>query len=314
MDDQLEHQRRQEDEEFWEEKQRESSLSKQARPRDFTQPISDTPSPMRSMPDRDGAPVDAGMHAPETPVFREPAKPRTREQKSNMGTLSVIALLVLGALGYQGYRMWHKDSDTLPTESAAQLAPIVAGSVLPPVLAPSSDPVESVDALAPTAGAPTALQENPEPDAATLAIIEQNERLDRLEARLNEVIEGLRAQGYIIGEAGANGQPLIPAAFAPRIVSPAPAPARRAPVHRPKPKAPVAKALPPVTRQQLLSVDMWDGRPSVVLGNGDSANPQVKVMQPGDSFNGITLKAVDVQGQRATFSDGARSMALGVTN
>lgn len=316
MDDDIEHQRRQEDDEFWEQKQRESSGSKHTRPRDFTQPPTETPSPMKSVPERDDPRLDAGLRAPDAQVFREPAKPRGADKKkSNMGTLSILALLVFGAVGYQGYRMWQKNRDTLPSETtSAQLAPIVASPALPPVLAASAEPAAPAAPLVAPAGAPVAAQADPESDAVTLALIEQNERLDRLEARLAEVIEGLRAQGYIIGEAGTNGQPLTPAAFAPRVVAPVATPVRRAPVRRPKPKTPVAKALPPVTRQQLLSVDMWDGRPSVVLGNGDTANPRVKVMQPGDTFNGITLNAVDVRGQRATFSDGARSMSLDVSN
>ena len=80
------------------------------------------------------------------------------------------------------------------------------------------------------------------------------------------------------------------------------------------PVAPAAKTPPAVTRQQLLSVDMWDGRPSVVVGNGDPKNPQVRVLQQGDSFNGITLNAVDVDGQRATFTDGVRSISLDVSH
>lgn len=139
-----------------------------------------------------------------------------------------------------------------------------------------------------------------------------------MEARMTDVIEGLRAQGYIIGDAGANGAPLPTTAFAPRQVVPTvptmATPVRRLPVRKPNPPVRLVKLLPAVTRQQLLSVDMWDGRPSVVVGNGDAKNPQVKVLQQGDTFNGVTLNTVDVSGQRATFTDGARSISLDVSN
>lgn len=317
MDDLQEHQRRLEDEEFWEEKQRETSLNKNPRPRDFTQQPHDTPASMKSMPVHDAPRVDDRARAQDAPVFRDAAPASTpmkgEKKRSNMGMLYLVALLILGALAYQAYRAWTKSDATLPsadpTQAASALAEPMGSPALPAVLG-----------ALPAPEAPTAPGVGPVavvvPDGPTQAQTALNERLDRLEARLSEVVEGLRAQGYIIGAAGSNGEPLSPDAFAPRVVAPitpvSVAPVRRA-AARKRPKA-VAKALPPVTRQQLLSVDMWDGRPSVVMGNGDASNPRVKVMQPGDSFNGITLDEVDVRGQRATFSDGARSVSLDVSN
>lgn len=41
---------------------------------------------------------------------------------------------------------------------------------------------------------------------------------------------------------------------------------------------------------RLLSVDMWDGKLSVVVSTGDPNDKRVRVLQPGESYNGITLR------------------------
>ncbi|MFC7410330.1 hypothetical protein [Hydrogenophaga atypica] len=64
----------------------------------------------------------------------------------------------------------------------------------------------------------------------------------------------------------------------------------------------------------LLSVDLWDGKPSVVVGTTDPANPQVRVLKPGDSLSGVTLKQVDMSGQKATFEVGGRIIELSRAN
>lgn len=303
MDDLLEHQRRQEEDEFWDEKQRDAARPKNGRARDLSTFLDEAPPAMKSTPVQEDVRDEARDRVEGAPVFRDPAPQRPAGKRRSMGLLWGLLLLVLGALGYQGYRMWHKRDATAQTSGAMEVAS-QAAPALPAVLGSSPLPLPAVAPIQPVVPEPPA---GPTPEQ-----IELNARLDRMEARLNQVIEGLRAQGYILGDAGANGEPLLPTAFAPHQVTP-PVPARHAPVRRPAPKAPVVKA-PAVTRQQLLSVDMWDGRPSVVVGNGDQENPQVKVLQQGDSFNGITLNSVDVAGQRATFTDGARSISLGVSN
>ena len=71
---------------------------------------------------------------------------------------------------------------------------------------------------------------------------------------------------------------------------------------RPAPKAPA----------QLLAVDLWDGRPSVVIGTGARGDKRTRVLQPGESFNGIALQSVDVGNQRATFSTGTGTVTMEV--
>lgn len=310
MDDLQEHQRRQDEDEFWEDKQRDATRPRHLRPRDLSTPNNDAPVAMTSRPVQEDLRNEAtAHHSVDAPVFRESVAQQPARKKSSMGMLLILALLVLGALAYQGYRIWQK-RNTTATETGGEQSAAALAPALPPVLGAAPLPA--------TVGAPIQVVAPVEPAGPTPEQIELNARLDRMEARMTEVIEGLRAQGYIIGDAGANGAPLPTTAFAPRQVIPtAPViatPVRRVPVRRFNPATPVAKAQPAVTRQQLLSVDMWDGRPSVVVGNGDAKNPQVKVLQQGDTFNGITLNTVDVAGQRATFTDGARSISLDVSN
>ena len=310
MDDLQEHQRRQDEDEFWEDKQRDATRSRHLRPRDLSTPNNDASPDMTSRPAHEDLrhdPIDRS--AEDASTFPAQSVARPAQKKRSMAMLWLLCLLVLGALGYQGYRMWQKRNATA-TEAGGEQSAAALAPALPPVLGAAPLPG--------TVGAPIQVVTPVEPAGPTPEQIELNARLDRMEARMTEVIEGLRAQGYIIGDAGANGAPLPATAFAPRQVVPtAPVvatPVRRVPVRKFNPATPVAKAQPAVTRQQLLSVDMWDGRPSVVVGNGDAKNPQVKVLQQGDTFNGVTLNTVDVAGQRATFIDGARSISLDVSN
>jgi hypothetical protein len=308
MDELQEHQRRQDDDEFWDEKQRGATRSRHLRPRDLSIPNNDASPDMTSRPANEDLrhdPIDRS--AEDASTFPAQSVARPAQKKRSMAMLWLLCLLVLGALGYQGYRMWQKRNAAAMQAGAESSG---AAPALPPVLAAAPLPA--------TVGVPIQVVAQVEPAGPTPDQVELNARLDRMEARMTDVIEGLRAQGYIIGDAGANGVALPTTAFAPRVVVPtAPTmatPIRRSPVRKPNPPVRVVKSLPAVTRQQLLSVDMWDGRPSVVVGNGDVKNPQVKVLQQGDTFNGITLNNVDVAGQRATFTDGTRSIYLDVSN
>lgn len=68
--------------------------------------------------------------------------------------------------------------------------------------------------------------------------------------------------------------------------------------------APVAAqpAFPPGLEPVLLSIDVWDGRPSVVIGT--SGDKRTVILQPGDSLNGVQLRSVDVAAGKATFTAG----------
>jgi hypothetical protein len=135
------------------------------------------------------------------------------------------------------------------------------------------------------------------------------------------LVAGFKAQGYIKEGAGLGGADFLATDFQPHpsILPPsaAPQPAAVAPSTRPAPRKPaprrtVSAPVAPKPTHQVLSVDMWDGRPSVVVGQVGSHPSEVRVLSPGDSYHGVTLTAVDVAGQRATFSDGARSVSIAV--
>lgn len=79
-----------------------------------------------------------------------------------------------------------------------------------------------------------------------------------------------------------------------------------------KPKAHVVKAAPPAPKPQaqLLSVDVWDGRPSAAIGSSDPADRRVRFLREGDQQQGITLKKADTHGQQAVFDVAGHEVVL----
>jgi hypothetical protein len=83
---------------------------------------------------------------------------------------------------------------------------------------------------------------------------------------------------------------------------------------KPTQPPPAASSVPPPPQYhgRLLSVDLWDGKPSAVVSTGDPADARVRVMQPGDTLNGITLREVNLQERSASFDMGdGRIVTLG---
>jgi hypothetical protein len=58
---------------------------------------------------------------------------------------------------------------------------------------------------------------------------------------------------------------------------------------------------------------MWDGVPSAVVGSGIVGDKRVKVLRVGDSDHGVTVKSVDLEGQRATFVVSGKEVTLSTT-
>ena len=85
-----------------------------------------------------------------------------------------------------------------------------------------------------------------------------------------------------------------------------------------KPKALVPAAIEPSLsaeqklrnqmQAQLLSIDVWDGVPSIVVGTGAPGDKRIRTLQPGEQLNGVALQSVDVPAGRATFSVGSGSL------
>lgn len=65
---------------------------------------------------------------------------------------------------------------------------------------------------------------------------------------------------------------------------------------------------------QLVSVDMWNGEPSVVVASGIPGDRRVRVLRPGDVVNGMALKSADPVARTATFvAPGSQGLTLSVS-
>lgn len=97
------------------------------------------------------------------------------------------------------------------------------------------------------------------------------------------------------------------------------------PEPEPEPEAvPVVEPAPvkkPVTRRakaapkpsvRLVSVDMWDGKPSVVVASTRAGDNQTLVMRPGDTVNGVTLQSASASERSASFLVNGKTTKLTV--
>jgi hypothetical protein len=82
------------------------------------------------------------------------------------------------------------------------------------------------------------------------------------------------------------------------------------------PAASVAQPVPaaPALGQQLLSIDMWGGTPSVVMTSGLPGDTRTRTLRPGDTLNGVTLRTADPATGRATFMSGGQRFTLSLGN
>ncbi|MGX9525593.1 hypothetical protein ACXHWJ_03125 [Alcaligenes nematophilus] len=98
-----------------------------------------------------------------------------------------------------------------------------------------------------------------------------------------------------------------------------------APEPEPEPEVvPVVEPAPvkkPVTRRakaapkpsvRLVSVDMWDGKPSVVVASTRAGDNQTLVMRPGDTVNGVTLQSASASERSASFLVNGKTTKLTV--
>ena len=291
---------RQQDDEFWDTKRRDAEQTRTSR------------SPRARAADH---PTDGVLPDPTEAVRSNadatferltPASAAPLKKGKPVLTGAVVLLLILGSVA--AFMMWS--SGGLPFARKKEASPAVAALAEPTAQA--------------GAGLPPALPATAPAQAVPVASVEQDpklqEQLERLEKRLDQLVAGFKAQGYIKEGAGQDGADLQVADFLPHpsILPPpaAPQPVVSPAASRPAPRKPAVRrpvaAVAPRPTHQVLSVDMWDGRPSVVVGEVGGNPAHVRVLSPGDSYQGVTLTSVDVAGQRATFSDGARSVSIAV--
>lgn len=312
MDPEVEQQEflREQDQQFWDTKRRADQQRRHPRTRSeavdppVVEPMREPEAPLS---------IDAQRETlAQQEVLSKEAPQTARKAGKPVFPVALVLLLLLGAGA--AFAIWSNGA--LPfakkkSEAAAGVTPPAAQAALPPL----------AQAEAPSLPAATVpvTPFTPVVPAAPAADPKLAEQLARLEKRVDQLVAGFKAQGYIKAEAGADGADIqttdflphpstVPAhvrVSAPAATRPAVARAARKPLVLPAPVAPKPS-------YQVLSVDMWDGRPSVVVGAPGANSGPVRVLQPGDSYNGVTLTDVDVSGQRATFSDGGRSVSIAV--
>lgn len=179
-----------------------------------------------------------------------------------------------------------------------------------------AEPAGSAMTVAAAVPAPesTPPAEAPHPSAGpdNTELLQRLQRMELLLAQLQKQLEQQAAATSLSAPAAGVVEP-VPAA------RPKPAPVQKV-AKATTPKAPAApkasqpvKAAPvQVAKQptaptqklsgQLVSVDMWNGQPSVVVASGIAGDRRVRVLRPGDVINGLALRSADPVTQSATFA------------
>ncbi|WP_294255437.1 hypothetical protein [uncultured Comamonas sp.] len=182
-------------------------------------------------------------------------------------------------------------------------------------------------APAPTmAVAPTAVA-TATPVGVDPQVLDRMKRMEDMMLLMSQQLAAMQQANALAGKTFAAPAPAP--AVAPAV---APAAAQAAPVEqpspRPAPKRVMVKAKPATPRQvvaakpaaapagaQLVSVDMWNGEPSVVVASGVPGDRRVRVLRPGDVVNGLSLKSADPVSRTATFvAPGSQGLTLSVSN
>ncbi|KGG92163.1 hypothetical protein P368_11765 [Comamonas thiooxydans] len=159
-------------------------------------------------------------------------------------------------------------------------------------------------------------------------MLDRMKRMEDMMLLMSQQLAAMQQANALAGKTSA-----APALAPARAV--APAAAQGAPVEqpspRPAPKRVMVKAKPATPRQaakvvaakpaaapagaQLVSVDMWNGEPSVVVASGVPGDRRVRVLRPGDVVNGLSLKSADPVSRTATFvAPGSQGLTLSVSN
>lgn len=204
------------------------------------------------------------------------------------------------------------------SSAATDLAVSLDGQPVLHTPAAGAEPAASAMTVAAAVPAPesTPPAEAPHPPAGpdNTELLQRLQRIELLLAQLQKQLEQQAAATAVPApdaDAGVVGP--VPAA------RPKPAPVQKV-AKATTPKAPAApkasqpvKAAPvqvakqptapaPKLSGQLVSVDMWNGQPSVVVASGIAGDRRVRVLRPGDVINGLALRSADPVTQSATFA------------
>lgn len=176
---------------------------------------------------------------------------------------------------------------------------------------PGLDLQEPAVAAVSPAVAPTAVESGLPSDNSELLV-----RLERMEQLLALLQQQMELQAKINAAAATSAAAPVQAQAKPLQEAPVRKLAKASetkitPAKRPrqvaaKPVQPevtkTAAASPSKLSGQLVSVDMWNGQPSVVVASGLPGDRRVRVLRPGDVINGLALRSADPVSQSATFS------------
>lgn len=169
-----------------------------------------------------------------------------------------------------------------------------------PAAAGQESPAVQVALAVPAAAAPA---------PATVATPEDLAALRIEIAALQGELQTLRAereapQAATLQKAAATPPP----AAKPRRVRAAPHP--QAEGEAPKPSIRLVAPAAPKALPELLAIDEWAGKPSVIVGLAGDNGTQTRVLSPGDTLNGVQLKAVDAARGQAHFIAGGVPVTL----
>ncbi len=180
----------------------------------------------------------------------------------------------------------------LPLAAPAEAAP-----------APSQMPLSAASVSAPAPEMVT-----PNAAAGDAELLARLQRMELLLAQLQKQLEQQAARASVPAAAVSAPAP----APAPRPVAKAAAPAATITASTAKPSRKdrktasandgVAAQPAPKLSGQLVSVDMWNGQPSVVVASGLPGDRRIRVLRPGDVVNGLALRSADPVTQSATFA------------
>jgi hypothetical protein len=140
-------------------------------------------------------------------------------------------------------------------------------------------------------------------------------RVDRLEtvtAKPDEQIAALRTDVDTLRQGAPRTAASSPLSAAPGrtgelVITPRP---RAATVHPTQAPIPVATVARPAAEAQLLAVDLWGGKPSVVVSRTTGTGSDVRFLGEGERQGSVTVRAADVAAQSATFDTAGGAVTI----